>query len=80
MEKLLLEAEKTCESFYKTFHLYQYKERYYLRKEMYKIKNRKHYLLSDEFEVNFNVLKFYYQVHFILNITFLIVIIVGFPL
>ena len=51
MEELLLQSEKATQSFIKTFHLYQDGDSYFLRRELYKSKNRKQHLLSNQFEI-----------------------------
>jgi len=51
MEEILLKSERTTQSFKRTFHLYQDGDKYFLRQELYKSKNRKQHIFSDEFEI-----------------------------
>lgn len=57
MEELLLKSEKTTQSFNKTFHLYQEGDKYFLRRDLYKSKNKKHLMFSDDFEIELVNLK-----------------------
>jgi hypothetical protein len=51
MEEITLKSEMTRETLYRTLHLYQDRDRYILRRDLYKSKNRRTHLLSHEFEI-----------------------------
>lgn len=51
MEEITLKSEMTRETLYRTLHLYQDGDRYFLRRDLYKSKNRRTHLLSHEFEI-----------------------------
>lgn len=51
MEEISLKSEMTKDTLYRTLHLYQDGDRYFLRRDLYKSKNRKTLLLTHEFEV-----------------------------
>lgn len=51
MEEITLKTEMTKETLIRTLHLYQDGDRYFLRRDLYKSKNRKTHLLTHEFEV-----------------------------
>jgi len=51
MEEITLKSEMTRETLYRTLHLYQDGDRYFLRRDLYKSKNRKTHLLTHDFEI-----------------------------
>lgn len=57
MEGELIKMERSTQSWKKTFHLYQDGNEYFLRRELYKSKNQKMLVLSDDFELELNNFK-----------------------
>ena len=51
MEEIILKSEMTRETLYRTLHLYQGGDRYFLRRDLYKSKNSRTHLLTHEFEI-----------------------------
>ena len=51
MEELTLNSEMTRETLYRTLHLYKDGDRYFLRRDLYKSKNRRTHLLTHDFEI-----------------------------